>query len=137
MMTYSLAVFYATPCIPINTMYKCHVLSVLLIVLIYAAIWVVYCHYMFTPFVECLWNVCGMLKFETFVLRSVNRMNNQRINYGTEDKDYLVQQIHVSRVISFYVRKTGPIHLVLVDLMAGWQVDSTCTGGFKNFKNSL
>ena len=55
--------------------------------------------------------------------RSLNRMNDQRISYGAEDKYSLVQQSCVNTVITLIKRKTGPIHLVLVGIMAGWQAD--------------
>ena len=55
-------------------------------------------------------NVYGMLNFDTFVqveARSVDKMNNQRISYGAEDRRSLVQQICVSTVIAFIVENTG------------------------------
>ena len=43
---------------------QCHVLNSAdtLVILMYAAIQVVYRHYMLTPFVECLWYVCYISK---------------------------------------------------------------------------
>ena len=38
-----------------------------------------------------MWNVCGMLILTPVFLRSVDRMNDQRTNYGTEDKHSLVR----------------------------------------------
>ena len=49
-------------------------------------------------------------------------MNDQRTSYGTKDKHSLVQEIRVYRQGSLLLwEKPGPIHLVLVGLMAGWQ----------------
>ena len=50
-------------------------------------------------------------------------MTNQRACYGAKDKHSLVQQNCVYTAIAFIVRKTGPICLVLVDLMVGWQAE--------------
>ena len=58
-----------------------------------------------------------MLNFDTFVqveARSVDRMNNQRISYGAEDKHSLVQQSCISTAIAFNMENIGLIHLVLV-----------------------
>ena len=70
---------------------------------------------MLTP----LWNVCGKLNFDTFVL---SKNIDQRTSYGTEDKHSLLQQIRVYKVIVLFVRKTGHIYLVLVGLIIGWQM---------------
>ena len=51
--------------------------------------------------------------------RTVDRMNEKRTSYGTDDKHSSVQQIQVKKEIVFIVRKFVPIHLVLVGLMAG------------------
>ena len=42
-----------------------------------------------------VWNVCGMLNFDTIEARSVNRMSNQMISYNAEHTCSLVQQICV------------------------------------------
>ena len=62
MMMYSLAVVHGMPCMPslsllLNSMGA-------LFILTYAAIHAFYCHYMLTPFVECLWYI-RMLNFDT------------------------------------------------------------------------
>ena len=64
-------------------------------------------------FMVCLWYVCGMLNFDTFVeaRRSVDRMKTTL--FGTIDS-YLDVNCHSCE-------KTGPICLALVGLMAGWQ----------------
>ena len=46
-----------------------------------------------------------MLNFDTFV-RQANRMKDERISYGSEDKHFLVQQICVFDVNHNLVRKT-------------------------------
>ena len=76
----------------------------LLVLLTYVAIQVVYCHYMLTPCVECLWYVKILAPlFEA--RRSVDRMIDQRASYGTEKKRSLVQQNCVYTAIAFIVRK--------------------------------
>ena len=79
---------------------------------------VVYYHYYIKILhMECLWNV-KILTFLVQARRSVDRMNNKgqavvlRMIYYYS----LEQQICVYTVI---VRKTGPIHLVLVDFTPG------------------
>ena len=68
------------------------------------------------------WNVCEMLNFDTLFL--VNRMNDQRTSYGTEDKRSSIRQIHVQTVTTFLVRKkTGPTHLALLGLTVGRQIN--------------
>ena len=44
---------------------QCHVLNSAgaLLILMHVAIQVVYCHYMLTPFVECLWYVKGSVQW--------------------------------------------------------------------------
>ena len=51
--------------------------------------------------------------------RTVDRMNEKRTSYGTDDKHLSVQQIHVKTEIAIIVRKFALIHQVLVGLMAG------------------
>ena len=55
---YSLDVIYITHYIPLTKLYESRVLlnsaGTLLVLLTHASIRVVYCHYMLTPFVECL-----------------------------------------------------------------------------------
>ena len=51
-----------------------------------------------------------------------------RTSYDAEDKHSPVQQIHVYTAITFLVKKTRPLHLVLVVLMAGRQN----ADGFRN-----
>ena len=63
-----------------------------------------------------------MLNFDTFVL--TDRMNDQRTNYGAEDKNSSVQQIHVLTVITFLVRKNWthpPSASESYGRLAGWQ----------------
>ena len=47
-------------------------------------------------------------------------MKDQRTSYGAKDKRSSVQQKHV---IDMNCHSSGPIHLVLVGLMAGWLAD--------------
>ena len=55
MMMYSLAVIYGISCMPSLSSLLISVGA--LFILMHTAIQVVYCHYMLTPFVECLWYV--------------------------------------------------------------------------------
>ena len=50
-------------------------------------------------------------------------MNDQRTSYTAKDKRSLLQWIHIQTTITFLVRETGPLRLVLVDLTAGRQAD--------------
>ena len=87
-------------------------MGTLLVHLMHEAIQVVYCHYMLTLWVECLWYVKILTPlFEA--RRSVDGMTEQWASYGAKDKHSLVQQNYVYTVITFIVRKTRPMRLVL------------------------
>ena len=100
----SLQVIYDTPCILSltswtmllwmlqNDVYWKH--SMLLIVLMHETIQAVYCYYMLTPSMECLWYVkFWHLCFK--LLWSMDRMNDQMTSYGAEGKHLSVQWIHI------------------------------------------
>ena len=79
----------------------------------------IYCHYMITPFMECLWHI----KFWHLCFKK-----DQTMKWTTEGQA-MVLKINVLQYNRFVFRqwlpflweKTGPIHLTLVSLMAGWQ----------------
>ena len=56
-------------------------------------------------------------------------MQDQKTNYGTEDKCSLIQQICVFTML---LRKTGSIHLALVGFTAGWLAGRQNAGGSRN-----
>ena len=92
----------------------------LLIALTHAAIQVVYCHYMLTPSMECLWYV--KLWHLCF------KQEDQSIEWMTKGQA-MALRVNVLRNKGFVFRqqspilweKTGPLHLALVGLTAGWQ----------------
>ena len=107
---------------------QCHVLNssgALLILTTHVANQVVYCHYMLTPFMECLWYV----KFWHLCLKQEDKLKEWEAK----------GQVIVVRInllwynrfvfyiwIAIFLRKTGPIHLALVGLTAGWQTKCRC-----------
>ena len=92
-----------------------------LVLLTCAAIQVVYCHYMVTLCVECLWYFEFEALFEAI---------SQLIEWTTKGQA-MALKINVLRYNRVMFRqqspslweKTGPICLVLVGLMAGWQAN--------------
>ena len=56
-------------------------------------------------------------------------MNDQRTSFGAKDEHSSVQQI---RILDVNWEKTGPIHLVLEGLTAGWLADRQNAGGSQN-----
>ena len=89
---YSLTFVHGIPCMP--SLISLPDSMGALFILPHAAIQVVYCHYVLTPFVKFLsyvkfWHLCLKAR------RLLNTMKDQRTSYGAEDKRSLLKQILV------------------------------------------